>query len=372
MATTASTVFQNLDRAIAAYAQEAYTGKMRIIGTELVTGDAEITGSMEDYTGWLRHMDYVTPTVNVADQSVTDGDTTNTVTTKERYIKTVRTFGEDEYVVQRVISQQMGIDVTGNRVADFMAHTRDESLRAILNAVAQTEAGVGIGQTVAGAPQDTSTGFYVDMGDAAVQAFYKGSAGELIDDAQTTISGKLSPLLAAITLGWKDKMPEMMYLFTTPTQFLKLQNANLIDFESVEDGNVMFKTILSGAIRVIVSGTAGKDLSGLTNVAAASDNTSFLCMPGAVSLVDFPVPNPIAFDNDESKGKGSGTMEMWARTGYIIHPRGYSWSADTNTAFVSDEAAGATGYYHTTANSTNWGVTAHDRHKRILPIFHAA
>ena len=368
--TIQSSDFQTIAQAISTYANATYTGAARIVSTGLVTRDVDVDGGMESRTGTIRYFKYNVPTINIASESDSDGVVSEVNTDKEQYIKTVRTYGLEEYLVSQVLTQNTGMDKAGENVADFMATTRDNSLWGVLDGVSTREALTGVGQVSPDAV--AATGFHVDLGSTANQAFYKGTAGKLFDEEQTTPGAMVSPLLAAISIGFKDRLPPFMYLVTSPGQLLKLRQANVIDTDHVTDGNVQFETILSGLVRLVVSRTKGRDQSGATGVTSTSDNTSYIVLPGAIALNDVDVRRPIAFSQDESKGLGSGKDQIWARTGYIIHPRGYNWNAVT-TAFPGDAGDGVSFYNDETATrASSWESKAEVVNKMILPIYHAA
>ena len=398
----ASTDFQNLARAVSAYSDEAYTGARKLISTALVGSDARISGSDEDYFGTIRYYKPLGDTlqydgsddttgaatvVNIATQASTEGAKTSISTVTEQYIKTVRTHGADQYNVQRVISGEDGLSKIARDFGETRARDADAALRAVMNSVARAEverrSGTGTGQNSPDSVQNLTgatnqDGFFVDLGNTTVQGFYSGNAGELIDDAQTSTAAKVSPLLAAMSIGYKDLEPDFFYLVTSPAQYLKMRQANLIDEQNnLQDGNVQFETILGGKIRLIVTRGTALNLSADSGVNSGSVQTSFLCQPGAIAMLDIDVPNPVAFDRDESVGRGTGTVESWYRWGYVMHPRGYNWAGATN-AFVSNTSTQGTKASIASYESTNATIVSpfervvDPLNLGILPIFHAA
>ena len=390
--------FQNLARAVSAYSDEAYTLERKIVSTGLVGSDARISGSDDDYYGTIRWYKPLGSTlqydgsddttgaatvINLATQNANEGAKTSISTTTSQYVKTVRTHGADQYNVQRVISGEDGLAKIARDFGETQARDQDAALTAVLQGVASTEALTGsAGQTSPDSIQ-ASNGFHIDLNSTTVQGFYNTTGsndGQLVDVSITNRGDRMGRILAAASIGFKDLEPEFFYLVVQPSEYLKIRQSNFIDDERVVDGNLSFETMLGGRFRIIVSRKNFGSFANATGVQSGSTRTSFLVLPGAVSMLNLDVPNPVAFDRDESVGRGTGSVEAWYRWGYVMHPRGYSWRGVTN-AFVANTDATATraangsdvsGYFHnvTTNQRTPWARQEDMLNLGILPIFH--
>ena len=384
-----SSDFTNIARAVSAYSDEAYTEARKIISTSIVGSDSRINVNAEDYYGtirWLKPLGALsyevsgTPTddtdgsttkINIGDQSSTEGAKTGIKDQVSEYIKTVRTHGADEYQVQQILSGQSGLAKIGRDFGETQARDMDAAIVSVINGVATAEALLGTGGQTSPNTVVETNGFYVDLNDTTVQGFYSGSAGKLVDNAQTTAGEKISPLLAAAAVAWSDYEPDFMYLYTSPSEILDMKVANIVDDVRIQDGNVVFDTILSGKFRLVPTRTSFRNLSTATNVDTASVRTSFLVMPGSVALHSLPVPNPVAFDRDESISRGTGTTEAWYRWGYVMHPLGYTWGG-SKTAFVANSGENTSSYDNTSATLASNFTRVNDMlNLGILPIFHA-
>ena len=406
-----SSDFQNLARAVSAYSDEAYTLERKITSSGIMGSDARISGSDEDYFGTIRWYKPLGATlvyngtnsesgdsigsqtfINIGEQSTTEGTLTNISTETAQYIKTVRTHGADQYNVQQVISGQDGLAKIARDFGETRARDEDAALRAVLNSVAVTEANTGSGSAAANnggqeSPDSiiSTAGFFVDLNNndtAAAQGRTSSdtSSFTLINTGAASAGRAVQPLLAAAAIAWKDYEPDFMYLVVTPSVYLDIRAANLIDTRGVvQDGNLPVETILNGKFRIVVSRGGFDSRAGSTFVQTNSSQTSFLVLPGAVSMTDVNVPNPVAFDRDESRGRGTGQTEAWYRWGYIMHPRGYSWEGATDR-FVSnvDTTARASagvvqGYYHNVSSNQRSPFARRDDmlNLGILPIFHS-
>ena len=402
-----SSDFQNLARAVSAYSDEAYTLERKISSSGIMGSDARISGSDEDYFGTIRWYKPLGSTlqydgaddttgaatvINIGTQSTAEGATTSISTATAQYIKTVRTHGADQYNVQSVVSGQDGLAKIARDFGETRARDEDAALRAILNSVAVTECNTGSGSAAANnggqeSPDSilSTAGFFVDLNNndtAAAQGRTSSdtSSFTLINTAAASAGRQVQPLLAAAAIAWKDYEPDFMYLVVTPSVYLDIRAANLIDTRgTVQDGNLPVETILNGKFRIIVSRGGFDSRAGSTFVQANSTQTSFLVLPGAVSMTDVNVPNPVAFDRDESMGRGTGVVEAWYRWGYIMHPRGYSWAGSTsgfaaNVDATARASAGVvTGYYHNVSSNQRSVFTRQDDmlNLGILPICHS-
>ena len=390
-----SSAFGTLNKAISAYTDEMYTRAKKIVGTALVGTDAQIQPNGEDYIGQVRFYKPLgayavgatggstedvagaaNAVVNVASQNEDYGKTTNISTEVQTYIKTVRTHGANEYMVQSVISGEDGLGKIARDFAETRAEDNDQALRAVLAGVMNAELKVAndlaptnyedawLGNSVDADP--TKAFGYVAAGASAVS---DGSNIEaLVDLTQTSPGQRVEHLIRAMG-AWSDYDPDFVYMVISPEVYLDVKVANLVDDERVTDGNVSFETILGGTIRLIVSRNFGSALSsaaraGLSGITAAAPKVSYMMLPGSVFMHDVSVPNPVAIDRNEHVGMGSGRTTAWYRWGYVMHPRGYSFTG-TTTAFASN--AGLTG----TEATPVWDRKVDPLNLGILPIFHA-
>lgn len=409
--TTLSTSFQNLARAVSAYASEEYTDARRLTGTELIGTDARISTNDEDFYGTIRWdkplgtLSYVDPStgadtayaasggtvINYATQDDTKGNTTNFATDVAQYIKSVRTHGASDYMVTQVITQRDG--AIAKIARDFgvtRARDEDASIFSILNGVINSEVAVssvsataankyGQALTTAGL-LNSAAGFYYDLNSSA-GANSTAGAKKLID---TTLRGgnAANALWKAAAAGYGDVEPDYFYLVIDPLTYADMRSANLLDLtDRVTDGNIEFDTILNGKFRLIVTrntALSGKNLLGTQGttqpVNAGSVRTSLLMLPASISMQPIAVPNPVAFNQYEEFGSGSGKRFAWYRWGYVMHPVGYSWSGSV-TGFAKNGADGATigtAASSSYSNSFNWTrKVVSVAELGIFPIFHA-
>ena len=384
-------------RAISAYSDQEYTDNVRIAGTALVGSDARISTSDEDYYGtirWTRTLgdldgqaidrqdvqaNSFNTAINLATEDSTEGQTTDVRYDSAKYIKTMRTMGAEQYNVTQVLSQAPNaIEKVSRDFGITRARDADAALMAMLRGVALEESRGTNGQLVS-SPRNDSNGFYFETG---------GSNGgnSLVTTGSANNRGAVlgTSLYTAMAAGFGDLEPDFMYLLTDVETFQAIRAANLVDDTPIRDGNVDVQTLLSGKIRLIVSQSlSSHNASGQTNVGSAANKTSYLMLPGALYQHDLSVPNPVAFDADESRGGGAGEREIWYRWGNIYHPRGYSWEGrvdgfvqNQGTFTAADRAAagGASGVralVNTSANQFQaWERKETVGNLGILPIFH--
>jgi len=386
--------FGTLNKAISAYTDEAYTRAKKLVSTGIMGSEASINPNGEDYIGQVRFYkplgayatgeQHVNPdisgkqttVVNVATQDENYGTTTNINTSVETYIKTVRTHGANEYLVQEVISKQDGLAKIARDFSETRAEDEDQALRSCLAGVRGSELAKANALFTA-APVKTLlseiwAGNAVD-GDPAKAFGYVASSKTLINtgadlvklvDVTQAVPGKRVEHIIRAMGAWSDYAPSFVYLVVGPETYLDIKVANLVDDERVTDGNISFETILSGQVRIIVSRNFSASAAAATNVALGSGNTapktSFMMLPGSVYMAPVSVPNPVAMDRNESVGSGSGRTTAWYRWGYVMHPRGYTF-AGTQTAFATNATLGAAASWTRQADILNLG---------ILPIFH--
>ena len=380
-------------RAISAYSDQEYTDNVRIAGTALVGSDARISTSDEDYYGtirWTQTLGAIAgqavdrtnaaanrTAINLATEDGTEGQTTDVSYDSSKYIKTMRTMGAEQYNVTQVLSQAPNaIEKVSRDFGVTRARDADAALLAMLRGVALEESRGASGQVIT-SPRSDTNGFYFETGGT------NGGNG-LVADATALNRGAAqgSALYTAMAAGFGDLEPDFMYLVTDVETFQAIRAANLIDQDRVRDGNVDVETLLSGKIRVIVTQSlTSHDASGQTNIGSAADKTSYLMLPGALYQHDLSVPNPVAFDQDESVGGGAGEREIWYRWGNIYHPRGYSWEGRTD-GFVANSQAIAAANRATAGTAVNalvntqanafqgWERKETVGNLGILPIFH--
>lgn len=381
-----------LQEAISAYADEAYTTAKKLSGTGIVGSNSQIDTNTETFIGQIRWEKPLNPTINVASLTdATDGTPTTTAQDYLTYIKTVRTHGASKVNMQQVVTQTDGLAKIGRDFAETRAQDEHNAILSVLKGVALSEVlygaaaasgatGLG-GQTFANDPTDKKYGFYVDLG-----------ASKAVVDASASVQGaaRAEGFLQAIGKAWKDYEPEYAYLVVSPEVYASLRSANLVDQDSVTEGNVTFSTIFNGKFRLIQTRAAQSFSSAeLTkiNTGAGVDivgtKTSFVVLPGAIAMEPLAVPEPTEIYRDARKYKGGGTTDVWYRWGYVACPAGYDWIGATN-AFPSDAdfmkaVEGGTPTALTSVVSASLASTTGIFNRKvtsalslgILPIFHS-
>ena len=427
--------FQNIRRAVSAYANRAFTDARAIASTSIFTtgvrvnpgGLGAISGSSEDYYGTVRWdnpmgtLNYAkakdtgeTANTNIAtgDESDNEGVTSDFTTDTAEYIKAFRTAGANQYNVTEVIARRSGSIA---KMGATMGRTRAQDADAIFSAIAKgvinaeiARAGSvakakkaaegGYGQTDA-KKFDEGGGFFVDL-NASAGANSTAGTKKLVDTSQVDKAGggmgaAVRPIFESVAKAWSDQREAFYYLVVDPETYLDIQQLGLFE-RSIQDGNLNVQTILNGAFRVIesrgvsysVNGTATTGVlstnfaGGLTSavtqaVNSGSTRLSLVCRPGAIAYVPIPVVDPVAFDRDESLGRGAGRREAWYRWAYIAHPMGYTWDG-AKTAFVEMDTYEAAASWaragvddNTTAANLVAGAGVGPESLGILPIFHA-
>lgn len=380
-----------LQEAISAYSDEAYTNAKKLSGTGIVGSNPDIDVSTETFVGQVRWMKPLNPTVNVASLTdASDGTKTNFASDYLNYVKTVRTHGAEKVNMQQVVSQQDGLAKVGRDFAETRSQDEHNAILSILKGVAISEAMYGAaaasgqaglgGQTFDNDPTDKRYGFYVDLG-----------SSRAVVDATTTTQGaaRAQGFLNAFGMAYKDYEPEYAYLVTSPEVMASLRSANLVDQDTVTDGNITFNTIFQGKFRLIqtraAQSMASAELTKL-NTGAGVDivgtKTSFIVLPGALAMAALDVPDQVEITRNGNAYKGGGSTSIWYRWGYVMHPAGYNW-AGSQEAFPSDAdykkvIVGGTPTVLTSAADTLAGATGTWVRKSssalslgILPIFHS-
>jgi hypothetical protein len=380
-----------LQEAISAYSDEAYTNAKKLSGTGIVGSNPDIDVSTETFVGQVRWFKPLNPTVNVASLTdAADGTKTNYSSDYVNYVKTVRTHGAEKVNMQQVVTQQDGLAKVGRDFAETRSQDEHNAILSILKGVAISEAingaaagsgsaGLG-GQTFENDPTDKRYGFYVDLG-----------ASKAVIDATSTAQGaaRAQGFLNAFGMAYKDYEPEYAYLVTSPEVMASLRSANLVDSDTVTDGNVTFNTIFQGKFRLIqtraAQSMAASELTKI-NTGAGVDivgtKTSFIVLPGALAMAALAVPDQVEITRNGNAYKGGGSTSIWYRWGYVMHPAGYNW-AGSQEAFPSDAdykkvIVGGTPTVLTSASDTLAGATGTWVRKSssalslgILPIFHS-
>jgi len=390
-----ASAFGTLNKAISAYSDEMYTRAKKIVSTELIGTDAQISPNGEDFIGQVRFYkplgnyavggtnsaEDVTGSnnavVNVATQNENYGGTTNISTEVQTYIKSVRTHGANEYLVQSVISGQDGLSKIARDFAETRAEDEDQALRACLAGVMNAElktandlTGTTYSARFAGNSVDADGSKAFAYVASSSDTIGDGSALEPLVDLTASAPGQRVEHIIRAMGAWSDYTPDFVYMVVSPVVYLDIKVANLVDDERVTDGNISFETLLGGVIRVIVSRNFGQGLgavthaalSGTTEISAAK--VSYMMLPSSMYMANVDVPNPVAIDRNEGVGSGSGRTTAWYRWGYVMHPRGYSFTG-TQTAFASNathQGSAATPAWDRKSDLLNLG---------ILPIFHA-
>ena len=400
-------------RAISAFADQEYTDAVRIAGTALIGADSRISTSDEDYFGTIRWqqtlgaLEYnaaagtnsrTATNVNYATEDSTEGALTDTSYDSAIYIKTVRTHGARNYNTTQVLTQREGaIEKISRDFGVTRARDADEALLHMMRGVAQAEVNRQIdGAAAIGATNRYGQGYTDSTYLNADAGFYYDVNGPFNTGNTNNAAARTNRLIDPSGMGggaasalWRaagafgDLEPDFFYLIVTPETYQDIRAANLLDNQDrISDGNVELDTLLQGKFRLIVTRSLARDGFGMnaTTAAAANDpvnngsgRTSYLMLPGALYQHDVPVTNPVAFDNDESVGRGSGDRELWYRWGNVWHPRGYTWTGLTNTFATNGtlnapfSAASNSGY----ANGGQWERKETPGNLGILPIFHA-
>jgi hypothetical protein len=390
-----SSAFGTLNKAISAYSDEMYTRAKKIVSTELVGMDANINANGEDFIGQVRFYkplgNYAVggsnasadvagssnAVVNVASQDENYGGTTNISTEVQTYIKTVRTHGANEYLVQSVISGEDGMSKIARDFAETRAEDEDQALRSCLAGVMNTElktandlSGTSYSDLFAGNSVDADGSKAFGYVAASSDTIGTGSSLEKLVDLSASAPGQRVEHIIRAMGAWSDYTPDFVYMVVSPEVYLDIKVANLVDDERVTDGNISFETLLGGVIRVIVSRNFGQTLgtvthsalSGTTEITTAK--VSYMMLPGSLFMHSTAVPNPVAIDRNEGVGSGSGRTTAWYRWGYVMHARGYSFTG-TQTAFATNAA------YAGSAATPAWERKSDLLNLGILPIFHA-
>jgi len=381
-----------LQEAISALADEAYTSARKLTGTGIVGANDQINRNTETFVGQIRWRKPLNPTINVASlTNPTDGSKTSSAQEYLRYIKTVRTHGAEKVNMQAVVTQEDGLAKVANDIVETRSQDEHNAMLAVLKGIALTEAlygaaaasgsaGLG-GQTFENDPTNKRYGFYVDLADAkpvvAPSANIQGAA-------------RAEGFLQALGKAYKDYEPEYCYLISSPETIASLRSANLVDNDSVTEGNVTFNTIFQGKFRLIQTrasqGFTSAELTKI-NTGAGVDivgtKTSFIVLPSALAYEMLDVPDAVEIGRKAAAYNGGGSTELWYRWGYVLAPAGYDWigaedafPTDASYRFAKEGAdpkdflTVASGTLASTTGTWNRKFTS-ALSLGILPVFHS-
>ena len=140
MTTVISSDFNNIARAISAYADAARADASLLLSTALVGSDARITDSGENFTGTIRWVNYTDSAPagkpNPAVQSGTELSVFLTAGNQAAiYIKNVDVVAAKENSVQSLISKVDGLSYLGRQFGAVRARREDANLRSIIAGV---------------------------------------------------------------------------------------------------------------------------------------------------------------------------------------------------------------------------------------------
>ena len=110
--TVTSSNFNNIAKAISAYAQAERTDAALLTSTALVGSDARITDAGENYTGTLRWLDFADPsTAYKQSETITDTNI-NLMSASNKsaiYVKNIDHIGAQEASIQKLVSKVDGL-----------------------------------------------------------------------------------------------------------------------------------------------------------------------------------------------------------------------------------------------------------------------
>jgi len=368
-----NTDFQNIQLAISAYSDEAYTNAKKLNGTGIVAADQRIDTSGENFYGQFRWYKPLNATINVPSlSSATNGTYTGIETDYANFIKTMRTFGAEQVNLQEVVSKEDGLAKIARDFAEVRAQDEHDALLSVLKGVSHYEVALGdAGDAGNGGIVDfdtdadaAATGMFVDVNAAGLHGAAATGAGDArkLFDSTAIAAARGERLFRSIGAAFKDHEPDYMYLVTSPEVMAEMRAANLVDQDRVRDGNLEFSTIFDGKFRLIltranqmIAGAAAGDLN------AQSTKCTFVIKPGSVAEAAVVPMVPVEVDRDAASYTGGGSTNVWYRWGYAMHPMGYDWAGST-TAFATNTTYGTGSSWARKMDSLNLG---------ILPIFHA-
>lgn len=355
--------FNNIAKAISAYAQAERADAALLTSTALVGSDARITDSGEGYTGTLRWLDYSLPTsTNKQNETNTDKNINLLgISNKSAvYIKNVDHVAAQEISIQRITSKVDGLSYLGAQFAKARATREDTQLRSVLNGcLASMTKTAAVGQT-------PSAALSVGTSDAAEVVnnftYYTGSDAqgavnplftlESTPNNRSTFFDVLFDALSAVKGEFEEPF---YYLVISSATYNTLRKQNVLDTAPVVDGNFNFNTILGGKLRLVINNQI------LMGGLDTKLKVSFIVKPGAFHYSEVAQVNPTALERDELAGNGGGAVTILSRWGNIMHPKGFTWAGDA-TAFPANS---------TIVNKDSWTVTASNVNEMgLFPILH--
>jgi len=366
-----------LQKAIGAYAEEAYTDAKRLSNSGFVSRNSTIDTKQETFSGQMRWHTPMNPIINVASLvDPTDGIPSNYSSDFLRYIKTVRTTGAMKVDLTELVTGEDALKKVADGFANARGKDENDTILDILKGVAVSEAfrgaasvegaslGLG-GQTFDNDPTNRNYGFYVDLG-----------AQPLVE---TTGSGakRVFGLVEALGMAWKDYEPEYAYFVVDPATLAALRSANLLDGDRVTDGSIDFETLFSGKFRLITSRVNTSfttqelgAINGGSGVDIVGTRTSFMVLPGAIAMEPIAIPKPVGINTDESSYHGGGSTDSWYRWGYVAHPVGYDWRGpDTKFTGPRDYSGVTVGDSNIVVPITDASVSANSNEDTVESVF---
>ena len=370
MTTVISSNFNNIARAISAYADAARADASLLLSTALVGSDSRITDAGENYTGTIRWLTYTDGGLTAKPSSVdTDGsgeaisEFMGAGNLEAVYIKNVDVVAAKENSVQSLISKVDGLSYLGSKFGAVRARREDANLRNILEGVGLDILGSNVtkltaaGTTAAGRLATSGAGLFGYVTEQTATTSTDASWAPLFanETSASIRSSFFDGLLDAMTAVSGEFEDSFYYLVVSPTIFNILRKQNVLDVNPVQDGNLNVNTLLGGKIRLIITGNSigSTGISGL--------NVSFLVKASAVHYSNVSVNNPTAIDTNPTFNRGFGEVTIVSRWGNIIHPMGYTF-AGTATAFPTNTVL---------STAASWTVVATNVNQTgIFPIFH--
>ena len=206
-----NTDFQNIQLAISAYSDEAYTNAKKLNGTGIVAADQRIDTSGENFYGQFRWYKPLNATVNVPSlSSATNGTYTGIETDYANFIKTMRTFGAEQVNLQEVVSKEDGLAKIARDFAEVRAQDEHDALLSVLKGVSHYEVALGdAGDAGNGGIVDfdtdadaAATGMFVDVNAAGLHGAAATGAGDArkLFDSTAIAAARVSVCSARLVL----------------------------------------------------------------------------------------------------------------------------------------------------------------------------
>lgn len=351
--TVTSSNFNNIAKAISAYAQAERTDAALLTSTALVGSDARITDSGENYTGTLRWLDFADPSTSYKQSETIADSNINLMSASNKsavYVKNIDHIAAQEASIQKLISKVDGLSYLGGQFAAVRARREDLQLRSILNGVSdKIWDATTIGASDSAGVVNTF-GFYTgsDSSSAPVALF----ANETNANKRSAFFDTLFDALTAIKGEYEEPF---YYLVVDTATYNIMRKQNVLDVAPVVDGNFSFNTVMGGKIRLIINNQV------LTANMPAGLKVSYLAKPAAFHYSEIGQVNPTAVDRNELAGNGGGAVTILSRWGNIMHPKGFSWAGSATAYPANIDLADKASW---TVHATNVNQTG------IFPIFH--